>query len=417
MKRLNTFKIVGEYKYFDTCRFCKSSNVRTVIDLGLMPLAGGFIRNFKQKNQEKFYPLQLNFCCNCLLLQANSSINPDTLFKNYFYFSSSIKTLVEHFNKIASELKSKINPQKGFVVEIGCNDGAFIKALLDKGFKALGVDPAKNVVKNAIKKGFPIVNSYFTERKARDIATKYGKADVIFSFHSMAHIQDMHDVMRGIKYLLKKNGFLAMEVHYLKNLISGTQFDMIYHEHQFYYSYLSLRNFFKQYGMEIFDVQKYDVRAGSIMFYIQNAKSERKINSNVKKLITEELDLGLNKIQTYINFSKKILLRKVQLLDLLKKLKKKNNKIVGYGASGRATIIANYCTLQNYLQYIVDDAKSKQGTFLPGTHHKIFPSSKMIQEKADYALLFAWPFIKEIRARNTIFKGKFIVPLPKVKII
>lgn len=417
MKRENKYKKIGEYKYFNTCRFCGSKNVQMVIDLGLMPLAGGFIKNFKQKNQEKFYPLQLNFCHDCFLLQVNSSVTPDILFKDYFYFSSSIKTLADHFKKIAYELKSKIYPEKGFVVEIGCNDGSFINALLDNGFKALGIDPARNVVRGAIKNKVPIINSYFTEKKAKDIVRKYGRANAIFGFHSMAHIENMHDVIRGVKHLLKKGGFLAMEVHYLKNLIEETQFDMIYHEHQFYYSYLSLTNFFKQYRMEIFDIRQYEVRAGSIMFYVQNTKGGRKISDSVKKLIVEELDLGLNKIKTYIKFSKKITLRKRQLLNLLSKLKNKNKKIVGYGASGRGTIIANYCGLQNYLEYVVDDAKSKHGAFLPGTHHEIFPSSKIIKDKADYAVLFAWPFLKEVRSKNQDFKGKFIVPLPKVKII
>ena len=152
MKLTSVHKTVGEYKYFELCRFCGSSNIQMVVDLGLMPLAGGFLKNLKQISKERFYPLQLNFCRDCFLLQVNSSVNPDILFKDYFYFSSSIKTLVEHFKKIANELKSKINSKKGFVVEIGSNDGSFIKALLDSGFKALGIDPAKNVVKEAIKK-------------------------------------------------------------------------------------------------------------------------------------------------------------------------------------------------------------------------------------------------------------------------
>lgn len=84
MEPLSTYKNVGEYKHFGACRFCGGNNVKTVIDLGLMPLAGGFIKNIKQKNEEKVYLLQLNFCRKCFLLQTNSSINPDRLFRNYY---------------------------------------------------------------------------------------------------------------------------------------------------------------------------------------------------------------------------------------------------------------------------------------------------------------------------------------------
>lgn len=418
MKELNTYQRVGEYKYFTSCRFCNSNNIQMVIDLGLMPLAGGFIKNLKQKTQEKFYPLQLNFCRDCFLLQVNSSVNPDRLFKNYFYFSSSIKTLVSHFENTVEDLhKIFTKPNEEFIVEIGANDGMFVKALVKNGFKALGVDPATNVVKAAVKNGTPIINSYFTEKLAEQIVKKHGKSDAIYSFHSMAHIEDMHDVMRGIKKLLKKKGFLAMEVHYLGDLLKKTQYDMIYHEHQFYYSLLSLKKFFYQYEMKIFDVKRFNVRAGSIMYFVQNKQGDKKITKSVKDLIREEKKRKLDKVNTYVGFSKKIAQRKKELLQLLYKLKKEKKKVIGYGASGRGTIIANYSKLNNYLDYIVDDAKAKHNCLLPGTHHKIFPSEKMINENVDYAVLFAWPFFNEVKLRNKSYKGKFIVPLPRVKII
>lgn len=418
MKLENQFKTVGEYKYFTSCRFCGSNNIQMVIDLGLMPLAGGFIKNKKQISQERFYPLQLNFCRDCFLLQVNSSVNPDKLFKNYFYFSSSIKTLASHFESIAKNLhKIFTESNKKFIVEIGANDGTFVKALIKQGFKALGVDPAVNVVKNATKNGIPIINSYFTEKIAEKIVNKYGKVDAIYSFHSMAHIEDMHDVMRGIKKLLKKEGFLAMEVHYLWDLLKETQYDMIYHEHQFYYSLLSLKNFFQKYDMEIFDIKRFKIRAGSIMYFVQNENGGKKITKSVNDLLKQEKMHQLDKVNTYVRFSKKIAQRKKQLIELLTKLKKEKKKIIGYGASGRGTIIANYSELANYLDYVVDDAKAKHNCLLPGTHHKIFPSEKMIRENIDYAILFAWPFFNEVKSRNKNYKGKFIVPLPEVKIV
>lgn len=414
----NTCKNVGEYKYFTSCRFCGSNNIQMVIDLGLMPLAGGFIKNMKKIVKEKFYPLQLNFCSDCFLLQVNSSVNPDTLFKDYFYFSSAIKTLISHFENIAKDLH-KIFPRSNerFILEIGANDGVFVNELIKQGFKALGVDPATNVIRTAIKNGIPIINSYFTEKFAGEIVKKYGKADAMYGFHSMAHIEDMHDVMRGVKKLLRKDGFLAMEVHYLGDLLKEKQYDMIYHEHQFYYSLLSLKNFFHQYDMEIFDIKRFKIRAGSIMYFVQNKNGERKITKSVADLIKQEMMNKLDKANTYIRFSKKITQRKKQLIHLLTKLKKEKKKIIGYGASGRGTIIANYSELTNYLDYIVDDAKAKHNCLLPGTHHKIFPSEKMIRDNVDYAVLFAWPFLNEVKLRNKDFKGKFILPLPKVKIL
>jgi len=104
----------------------------------------------------------------------------------------------------------------------------------------------------------------------------------------------------------------------------------------------------------------------------------------------------------------------------LKLLKNKNKKIAGYGASGRGTIITNYCGLDNeLLDYVIDDAPAKQGAYMPGVHLPIESSSQLSgKNRPDYILLFAWSFANEILKKNTHYVksgGKFIVPLPKVK--
>lgn len=404
-------------KKYNSCRFCMSSNLLKVINLGKMPLAGGFIKNRGGFTREKKYPLALNFCKDCYLLQTSISINPDILFKKYFYFSSTINTLTEHFNAVAKELK-KILKKESFVVEIGSNDGGFIKALRKEGYKALGVDPASNIVKPLIKEGLPIINNYFSVKVAKKIIMKYGNCDVIYSFHTLAHIPDMRDVISGIKLLLKPQGYLAFEVHYLGNLIDEMQYDMIYHEHLHYYSLLTLEKFFSQYDMEVFHVERNNQRAGSITYFVQN-KGNRKIKSSVRNLKKKELKMGLNKQITYLKFNTKITKTKNDLLKLLNKLNKE--KIAGYGASGRGTVVSNFIGLGiKKMRFVVDDSIAKQGNFMPGTHNPIYSPKKLLSEGISYAIVFAWPFIDEVLKRNKTYiknGGRFIVPLPKVKIL
>jgi SAM-dependent methyltransferase len=338
------------------------------------------------------------------------------LFKNYFYFSSTIKTLVNHFQKTAKELKKDL--KKGFVVEIGSNDGEFIKALQKEGFRALGVDPASNIVKPKINAGLPMINDYFSEKLAKELVKKYGQADVIYSFHTLAHIPDMHDIVRGIKLVLKPEGFLAFEVHYLGNLLSEMQYDMIYHEHLYYYSLIALQNFFKNYDMEIYDLKRNDLRAGSISYFVQNVKTgKREITQDVMELRKKEIKRGFNNAKTYKKFDKEIGKTKKDLLFVLNKLKDKN--IAGYGASGRGTVIANYVGLNpTRMKFVVDDSLAKQGSYMPGTHNPILSPLELLERKVDYSIVFAWPFINEVIKRNKRYLkngGKFIIPLPKVK--
>jgi methylation protein EvaC len=72
------------------------------------------------------------------------------------------------------------------------------------------------------------------------------------------------------------------------------------------------------------------------------------------------------------------------------------------------------------LDCIIDDAPAKHGYYTPGSHILIRSREFIAQEKPDYVLVFAWSFIKEIAGKNMEYLeqgGRFIVPLPQVKII
>jgi methylation protein EvaC len=422
MKPSPAYKPIGEYRSYDICRFCSSKLLFPVINLGNVPLAGGFIKSQNARKQEKFYPLIISFCQNCFLLQSVNVIHEDTLFKDYFYHSSAIQTLIDHFKTTAKELLINTQKKDTFVVEIGCNDGTFINAVMDNNAQALGVDPATNIVKPLIKKGMPIINDYFTEPVAKKIKKEYGQADVIFSSNTLAHIEDMHDVVQGIKTLLKPTGSLIFEIHYLGNILNELQYDMIYHEHQYYYSLMTLKNLFTQYEMEIYDVKLIPIHAGSLRLYVQNKKGgKHEISKNVQSLIKKEKKQKFDKVDTFLSYAKKIEKTKKELLKLLQTLKNDNKTIAGYGASGRGTIIMNYCGLtSDFLEYIIDDAPAKQGSYTPGTHLPIISSDRLLsKDKPDFVILFAWSFFEEIKKRHKKYLekgGKFIIPLPKIKI-
>jgi len=418
------YKQIGEFRHYETCRFCFSKKITTIINLGYVPLAGGFLTSQKSFTDERFYPLEVGFCENCYLLQSTNVIDKDILFKDYFYHSSTIKTLTRHFTDVAQEIKHAVQKNsQPFVLEIGCNDGTLIRELTKRNVTTLGIDPATNIVEPLIKKGLPIINNYFTETLAKQISKQYGKADVICSFNVLAHIEDMHDVVKGIKVFLKNDGMVLFETHYLGNLLNEIQYDMIYHEHQYYYSLTTLQKFFDMYDMEIFDVKPIPIHAGSMRYYVKHKKSTQYfISQNTKRLVAKEKKQQLHILKTYTSFDKKISQTKHDLITLLDSLKQQNKTIAGYGASGRGTIIMNYCHLDaNYLDYVIDDAPAKQDAFTPGNHLQIRSSQILAtKNRPDYVVLFAWSFFEEIKKKNKKYLetgGKFILPLPKVTVI
>ena len=411
------------YVQHDTCRFCQGKRLATILDFGVVPLAGAFLKE-EQIPEEQRYPLQVCFCHDCTLVQVVNAIAADVLFSNYFYFSSAIQTLVQHFEQFAQELVERFLKPGMLAMEIGCNDGVFLKPLSVRGIRCLGVDPATNVVHSIRSADFSVLNDFFGERVAATLRDQHGQADAILSSYSFAHIDDMQDVMRGVKVLLKPEGVFVFEVFYLPILLEELQYDMIYHEHFSYYSLIVLERFFARFDMEVFDVKTIPgVRAGTMRFYVRTIGQRKEpVSSGVQALRERERALGLDQFETYATFAQRVHRSRTELLELLEQLKRQGKRIIGYGASGRATTIMNFCGIDvRFLDYVVDDAPAKQGFYTPGTHLLIKPwAATDTPPRPDYALAFAWSFIDEVIRRRADYiqqGGKFIVPLPRVRMV
>jgi methylation protein EvaC len=406
------------------CSFCNSENIDEVMDFGKVALAGGFVKE-EFFSEEKKFPLRLYFCKDCYAVQVIDKIPGEDLFQNYFYFSSSIRSLCNHFNDYAAEVTSRfLKPQSATVLEFGCNDGVLLRPLADQGIKTvIGVDPAANVVTSIDDPRITIVNDFFTEDVAKQILKKHGKVDLVMANNVYAHISDIQGTTRAIKQVLDDDGVFVFEVHYLGKVINELQYDMIYHEHLYYYSLLSAIKHFERYNMVVFDIKPLLIHAGSMRFYVckDSSKHCSVISPSVIRLIKEEKEKGFDKFETFKLFSDTVASHKTKLINLLKLLKKEGSTIVGYGASGRANTIIQYCGINHdLLDYIIDDAPAKTGFYTPGSHFKIHLSSILdSSDPPDYILIFAWSFIEEIKSRNTSYLtkgGQMILPLPEVTI-
>jgi SAM-dependent methyltransferase len=336
-----------------------------------------------------------------------------------------VNTLIEHFAEFAKEVTSEFLDRptsETLVVEIGCNDGVLLKSFGAVDIHAVGVDPATNVVESIDDDSVTVVNDYFTEQVAESIREKYGQADAIVSSYTMAHIDDMVDVFKGIKTLLRDDGVLIFEVYYIGIVFDETQYDMIYHEHLSYYSLMSLVKFCERFDMEIFDVKKMPLRSGTTRYYVRNlGRRSENVSPAVEELLDYERERGLDELSTYIEFAAMVERSRTDLMALLEGYKAEGKTVAGYGASGRATTIMSYCGITtDHLDYVVDDAPAKHGFYTPGNHLEIMPWDHAIAEQTpDYLVLFAWSFFNEVVKRRgdyLVAGGKFIVPLPEVSV-
>jgi len=237
----------------------------------------------------------------------------------------------------------------------------------------------------------------------------------------LAHVPDLNDFVAGMKILLKPNGILTMEFPHVLQLIKDNLFDTIYHEHFSYFSFLTVENIFASHGLTLFDVDELPTHGGSLRIYGRHSDGDGKICDRVSLLKSKELEVGLDKLETYLSFREKVKATKRQLLSFLIDIKNQGKSLVGYGAPAKGNTLLNYCGIRtDLLDYTVDRSPHKQGLFLPGTHIPICHPDKIMETKPDYLLILPWNLKDEIIEQMSHIRewgGKFVVPIPQVKVI
>jgi nucleoside-diphosphate-sugar epimerase/2-polyprenyl-3-methyl-5-hydroxy-6-metoxy-1,4-benzoquinol methylase/dTDP-4-dehydrorhamnose 3,5-epimerase-like enzyme len=394
--------------YKTNCRVCGGGFVH-YLSLGLSPLANNL--NEKKNVSNDLYPLDLNFCQQCSNSQLSVSVPSEKMFDNYLYLSSTSAQFRNHFIDAAKELKHDLKLKKdSLFVDIGSNDGIFLDPIKKQGFKAIGVEPAKNIAEIANSKKLTTLPEYFDEKTVKKIIKKYGKADVVTAFNVFAHSDGLKEILENVETLLKKDGEFIFEIQYILRTIKDLTFDNIYHEHVNYWCFLAIVNFFKDSDMKIYKVKEVDTHGGSLRVYASKNKNKRQ-HKSVKNYIDIEKENKLDKIETYYKFAKDVDNIKIKSLKKLNKILLENKKIIGYGAPAKATTILNYFGIDdNFLQYVLEDSEIKHNKYIPETNIQIKSKNDINVDKFEYILVLAWNFFDAIVDNNkTKFnKSKFI---------
>ena len=225
-----------------------------------------------------------------------------------------------------------------------------------------------------------------------------------------------------MKLLLKPEGVITMEFPHLLTLVDENQYDTIYHEHFSYLSLLSTERIFHAHGMRLFDVEELPTHGGSLRIYACHAgNTGRPESAALAALRGREAAEGLSRMEYYSDFEKKVVNSKHRLLEFFIHARRAGKRIAGYGAPGKGNTLLNYCGIRtDFLDYTVDRNPYKQGKFLPGTHIPIFAPEKIKETKPDYVFILPWNIKDEIIEQMAYIRewgGKFVVPIPEVKVV
>ena len=301
------------------CRFCGAGLERTFVDLGMSPLCETYPSAADLNHGEVYYPLHIYVCEKCWLVQLEEYESAESIFSDYPYFASYSDSWLKHCEKYCNEMKTRFSLGKqSFVAEVASNDGYLLQYFVRLGVPVLGIEPAANVAKAAVEKGVPTLVRFFGIQVAKELAAEGRTADLVVGNNVLAQVPDLNDFVEGLKILLKPEGVLTLEFPHLLRLIELNEFDTIYHEHFSYFSMISTIKIMEAHGLRVFDVEELKSHGGSLRVYACHASSQaHALVPNVQKVITDEINAKLDRIEGYESFARQVKETKLDLVDFL----------------------------------------------------------------------------------------------------
>lgn len=396
-----------KFKTINNCLACGSRDLLKVLDLGSQPLANSY-RDVNDDTAEETFPLLLSACQECFHAQISVAVDPSVLYEEYSYVSGTTSTLKSYFAEFAVEIAQR--GEKTTVLDIAANDGSFVRALVDAGLTACGVDPAKNLVEKALYDGLPMYLGFWSSKFAQEFNQKF---DVITGMNVLAHVGDPADFLIGCRMALNPSGSIFIQTSQAF-MINRGEFDTIYHEHHSFFNTGSLQRLAERANLYVVDGKYVDVHGTS---YRWELKAEP--TSIPLALLEDEIHRGMKTIETFHQFAE-IAENRAQVAALIvEQQKERGFTICAYGAAAKAHTFFNYANIKP--DVVVDDNPLKQGYRSPGSGVIIkHPEYLSEIEGPVQFIISAWNFAKEIkehivRIRPNRADDRFLQYFPEVE--
>src|SRR5580700_1210487 len=404
------------------CRLCGAQLTRTFIDLGMSPLCESYVPATKLDDAETFYPLHVRLCDACLLVQLPAYVSGEDIFSDYAYFSSYSDSWVAHAKRYAEAMTERLGLNAGsLVTEVASNDGYLLQHFQAESIPVLGIEPAANVAEAARARGIRTEVQFLGADTGREIAARYGRADLVAGNNVFAHVPDIKGFAAGLRALVKDDGMVTLEFPHLLRLIERRQYDTIYHEHFSYLSLLTSSRALATAGLRVVDVDELATHGGSLRVYARPEEAAGEPTANVKAVLAAEEAAGLHTVAGHEGFAAAVLKIKSDLLGFLLAAARDGRSVAGYGAPGKGNTLLNHCGIRSdLLSYTVDRSPVKQGRFLPGTHIPIYAPERLAETRPDYILVLPWNLRDEISHQLSYagsWGGKLVFPIPEFQIV
>ncbi len=330
------------------CRLCQESEVDCLIDFGLQPV----VRHLLGSPDETYpkFPFEVGACPRCGLIQILNPIPSEHLYGNYHFSGWKHQPHVQRFIEVAQSLTGIDSESE--LLEIGCNDGSFIRSLNNAGFKkCVGIEPATDAFAVAKENGFKVYNEYFPSADS-EITSREGFFDTVICRQVLEHIVDLNSFLSGIYRCLKDQGTLVLEVPDASWHIDYVDY-ALWEEHVNYFTKETVKALLMKNGFRMLHHET-TMFSGKALILVA-------IKDQVTNLYFDENSLG--GVYAWASNWTQFKRRAQEFFHAW-------DSVVIYGCGNRSSTFVNLCELDN-VKVFIDDQEEKQGLFLPGSGTEI----------------------------------------------
>ena len=361
--------------------------------------------------------INLSRCTICNLLQLFNQTDIELQYDNYLYLTKNTNMLNKFYTEISNKILYEYQPnQSKIILDIGSNDGTFLRNFKEKEFEVLGIDPASPASEFANENRITTINEYFSLETITKHSLEQKKYSLISINYTLANIPDLKQFMTNVEKLMGNDTILSVITGYHPDQFAINMFDYIGHDHLIYFTISDLSNLAESFGLKLLDVTRHEHKGGSINVLFAKKKSNFEVKSSVKQSIQRELWVGANNDALIYNMVKNIMLSKQVMKNFLESYK--NHKVVGVGASISTSYLLNEFEIFNSILKLYDDDVNKIGKYSPFYGIKVDSLNGLKKENPDLVIILAWQHVNKLidRLREINYSGLILVPLPEFRI-
>lgn len=353
-----------------------------------MPQVSQNLPTIDNLKDDKKIDLKLSQCRKCGLVQLDCE--PVYYYKDSTRAAERSEGLINVREEEYRYLIEKYNLKGKKIIEIGAGKGGYLRTLKDMteyNISEYGIENNIEFVKEAQGLG---VNVFQGDVENKEVDLPGAPYDAFVSFSYLARLINPNNMVSLIEKNLTENGIGYILVPSLEHLMNGTGYFDIVRDHIAYYDIETLRFLFTKNNFEILEYGN-------------------KLNLYTYVVVRKRKRLNIKKHWDYVEN----LIKKVQ--QYVSEKKNENKKIAVWCAGHYAFTVLSTTEIEENIDYIIDNAKIKQGHFAPGSKLPIVGPEHFNEAPVDVIMILGPIYIDEIvkEIRGKYSKKIEIVTLDK----